>query len=180
MQEVIELEFEIDYYTLSQYAEAHKRYTTLLNDWKGFCESLYEDISPRLTAMDCETGLAYTMGANTEMAALLIIDKKAKYKVLIQKEKRKAEAFQSGLLSLDPIEQEIIRIHYYGIDSKLRISVMDYNDILRSAQIKLCESLELNKANTLKRYKEREKQALRERVMASNRTHPKRETIRIG
>ena len=179
MQAILE-PFEIDHYTLSLYAEAYARYTKLIDEKEDYFQSLYEDISPRLTAMDCETGLSYTMGANTEMAALLIIEHKAAYEALIQKEQRKAEAFQSGLETLSRLEREIIKIHYHGTENRLSLSVMEYKDVLRTAQIKLCAFLELSKGNTLKRYKEREKQALRERVIASNQTYPKREMIRIG
>lgn len=157
---------EIDYYTLKQYAEASYEHKLLVNEKDRVIQDLYDDISPTITCPDYDTGLLFTRSSHTESTALEIIYQKSRYEAMIKKWEWKAKVFDQAMDTLEPRERDVIMVHYFGRQNDLGLSVQYYRDTLETAQIKLCAFLELNKANTLEALKEREKQAIRERVQA--------------
>jgi hypothetical protein len=142
--------FDFGLYELNQYVFADQTLHQLKEERDDAIEALYDDISPTVTSVDYETGLAFTQSTHPETMALKIIGEKEKYLALIDKAEQRANSFRLGMESLTDRERDVIQVCYFGRRNDLGLSTSYFHRILKDAQTKLCIFLENERNKRIK------------------------------
>lgn len=137
-----EVSVDIGPYELHQYANAQKHYKRMIAYQDDFFESLYDEISPKVTSYDDGTGMAYRVSPKTESAALWIIDQKESYLIRMEKENRRAAMFEKAMESLNSKEAFLIKIRHHGKRAPRFLISNDFWDQLELAEEKVIQHLE--------------------------------------
>lgn len=154
-------------YELEIYAVAYATHELLVREKKDVIDSLYDDISPTMTGVDHETGLFFVQSTYPDTMAIKIIDEKERYDTMINREKRKAELFEMAMDSLTDRELDVIRVYYRGHKNNLGLSVEYFQEILESAQTKICSFIGEERVKQTEWFKKERKEALRRSIHAS-------------
>jgi hypothetical protein len=129
---------KFEMYELQDYIFAKKNRHLLEDEFEELEQALYDDISPSITFYDYELGRCFKSGTSTENYALYMIEKKEGFLKLLDKIKKQEELFDVAMDSLTPRERDVIHVQYFNRDNNLGLSAAFFNEILASAQTKLC------------------------------------------
>lgn len=154
-------------YELRQYAQAAKRVKDLEIERDYVIEEMYEDITPTMTGVDYDSGDFFVWGSRTESTALDIIDTKGRYESMINIWQRKAELFEETIGGLTDREMDVISVHYQGRPNNLGLSPEYFNEVLKSAEDKLCLMLNQDRQEHVARFKAENKARIKQILQAS-------------
>ncbi|MCM3405928.1 helix-turn-helix domain-containing protein [Cytobacillus oceanisediminis] len=154
-------------YELSRYAEAAFNYEALKMERDEVVHSMYDDISPTMITFDYDEPRSYITSYDPEETALNIIGTKERYQKMLNKLERKSYVFNEGMEMLTDRERDVIRIAYQGHKNTLGLSPEYFQQVLQSAEEKLCSFLSQSKVEHLQAFEENHKQRLRQYIHAS-------------
>ncbi|RVP93681.1 hypothetical protein [Sinorhizobium meliloti] len=152
----------IGIFELGTYAEASVYCDLLKTERDEVVQSLYDDISPTMTAFDYDEGRTYTVSYNPEDTAINIISTKERYQKMIKKFERKARLFEEAMDTLTDRERDVIRVIYFNHRQHLALSPEYFEEVLSSAREKLCLFLGELKAHQIQAYEENHKESIRQ------------------
>lgn len=129
---------KFEMYELQDYIIAKKNRHLLEDEFEELEQALYDDIRPSITFYDYELGRCFKSGTSTENYALYMIEKKEGFLKLLDKIRKQEALFDVAMDSLTPRERDCIHVQYFNRVNNLGLSPDFFNEILASAQTKLC------------------------------------------
>jgi hypothetical protein len=151
-------------YELNDYAIAALIFEDLKAEKEFIAEMLYDDVSPKMSHPDYETGQYYTSFSSVEDIALAIIEVKEGYDRKMKRYQDKAEMFELAMGILTPREKDVVRVRYFNKENNLGLSPEYFAEVLSESEAKLCGCISEMKKRKKQNEKKAQKEAIRHKV----------------
>jgi hypothetical protein len=155
---------EIGVLELQEYIESYYMLPRVKAEKEDVIASLYDDCDPTMTWPDYDLGVTRTISVRTDDMAILIIERKEAYDLMIKRYEYKAELFETALETLTPREKDVIYVRYFGKPNDMGLTLEYFHKTLQEAEEKLCSSICSTNQDKKRQWNATVKVAKRERV----------------